>query len=121
LEPKRARLIVVGCAQMFTNNFITSGTHWLLVSNCVAALTLGEELISIRGKTSSDLSIRETDPEGIPRREGPRWVSATSPTASLPREACRTSTMTASMSRPPLLLPHSRESVRAFGTNQENA
>jgi hypothetical protein len=56
---------------MFTNNFIISGTHWLLVGNCLAAITLREEFIGIRGKTSSDSSIRQTDLERIPRREGP--------------------------------------------------
>jgi len=63
-RPKPARLIVIGCAQMFADNFIRSGGNWLLADNCVDALALGEELIDIRSKSFTDRSIDETSPAG---------------------------------------------------------
>lgn len=57
---KPAKLIVLGCAQMFTDNFIRSGGNWLLASNTVDALALGGELINIRSKQFADRSIRKT-------------------------------------------------------------
>jgi len=60
LQPKPAKLIVVGCSQMFTNSFIRSGGNALLTSNIVDALALGEKLINIRSKSFTDRSIRKT-------------------------------------------------------------
>jgi len=62
LEPKPAKLILLGCAEMFANSFVRGGGNRLLVSNCVDALALGEELINIRSKSFTDRSIRETTP-----------------------------------------------------------
>jgi ABC-2 type transport system permease protein len=60
LEPKPAKLIVVGCSQMFTDNFIGDGGNQLLTRNLVDALALGEELISIRSKQFTERSIKVT-------------------------------------------------------------
>ncbi len=60
LKPGPGKVIVVGCAQMFTDNFIRSPGNVLLASNIVDALALGEELIRIRSKSSTDRSIRPT-------------------------------------------------------------
>ncbi|NQT83223.1 Gldg family protein, partial [bacterium] len=62
LKPNPGKLIVIGCSQMFTNNFIRSGGNALLASNTVDALALGEELINIRSKSFTDRSIGKTSP-----------------------------------------------------------
>lgn len=60
LNPSAGKLIVLGCAETFTDNFIQSGGNGLLASNVVDALALGEELINIRSKQFTDRSIKKT-------------------------------------------------------------
>jgi ABC-type uncharacterized transport system involved in gliding motility auxiliary subunit/ABC-type transport system involved in multi-copper enzyme maturation permease subunit len=60
LNPRAGKLIVLGCAETFTDNFIQSGGNGLLASNVVDALALGEELINIRSKQFTDRSIKKT-------------------------------------------------------------
>ncbi|NNE43564.1 MAG: hypothetical protein HKN12_05105 [Gemmatimonadetes bacterium] len=49
-EPKKGRLIVLGCSKMFEEMLINQAGHALFLLNTVDALTLGEDLISIRSK-----------------------------------------------------------------------
>ena len=62
LSPKPAKVIVVGCAEMFTDSFVRGGGNGLLASNVVDALALGEELINIRSKQFTDRTIKKTSP-----------------------------------------------------------
>ncbi len=62
LNPKPGKLIVMGCAETFTNSFLGDGGNGLLARNLVDALALGGELINIRSKSFTDRSIRETSP-----------------------------------------------------------
>jgi ABC-type uncharacterized transport system involved in gliding motility auxiliary subunit len=50
MEPKPGRLLVVGCSKMFEDMLINQAGHALFLLNAVDAMTLGEDLISIRSK-----------------------------------------------------------------------
>ncbi len=56
VEPKPGKLILVGCAEMFTSNFVRGGNLDFFM-NSVDALTLGEDLIHIRAKKPIDRTI----------------------------------------------------------------
>ncbi len=47
----KGRLLVLGCAKMFEDMLLEQSAHSLFLLNSVDALTLGEDLISIRSKT----------------------------------------------------------------------
>jgi ABC-type transport system involved in multi-copper enzyme maturation permease subunit/ABC-type uncharacterized transport system involved in gliding motility auxiliary subunit len=50
VEPAPGKLILVGCAEMFTSQFIPRPGHMDFFTNCVEALTFGDDLIEIRAK-----------------------------------------------------------------------
>ena len=50
-EPREGRLLVVGSARMFSNGLIRAFDNALFLLNAVDALTLGPDLVNIRGKT----------------------------------------------------------------------
>jgi ABC-2 type transport system permease protein len=50
MEPKRGRLFVVGCSKLFEEMLLDQAGHALFLLNSVDALTLGDDLISIRSK-----------------------------------------------------------------------
>ncbi|GMW02988.1 MAG: hypothetical protein AMXMBFR84_41240 [Candidatus Hydrogenedentota bacterium] len=61
LTPKPGKLILMGCAQTFRDNFIQQGNADLFL-NSVDALTLGNDIVNVRGKKPLDRSIdRPTD------------------------------------------------------------
>ena len=49
-EPQPGRLLVIGCSKLFEEMLLDQAGHALLLLNSVDALTLGEDLISIRSK-----------------------------------------------------------------------
>lgn len=56
--PVESSLVVVGCAKMFEDSFLTMvAGNALLLLNAVDALTLGDEIISIRARTMSQRTI----------------------------------------------------------------
>jgi ABC-2 type transport system permease protein len=50
LAPRPAKLLVLGCAKMFSDDIIQAGQNALLLLNSVDAMAHGEDLISIRTK-----------------------------------------------------------------------
>lgn len=54
LPVKPGRLILVGCATLWQDNFFQSGGNLAFFINSVDALTLGEELIHVRTRTKID-------------------------------------------------------------------
>lgn len=62
LEPKPARVLVTGCARMWSNNGIQVGSNGMFFLNSVDALTLGDQLINIRSKTMTERRIKEVTP-----------------------------------------------------------
>ena len=57
VEPAPGTLILVGCAEMFTKEFISSPGHMDFLTNCVEALTFGDDLIQIRAKKPTPRTI----------------------------------------------------------------
>lgn len=57
----QAQVIILGCAEMFNNNLLRAHSNGSLFLNMVDALTLGEDLISIRGKELSTQYIRPVE------------------------------------------------------------
>lgn len=65
IEGKKGKLILVGCSQFFRKNFLAQGNLDFFL-NCVDAVTLGDELVNVRGKKRIDRS--------VPRpSDGARW------------------------------------------------
>jgi ABC-2 type transport system permease protein len=58
-EPKPGTLMVIGCADMFSNRGLGAMQNGLFMVNAVDSLTLGNDLISIRSKIQPSRSIRE--------------------------------------------------------------
>jgi ABC-type uncharacterized transport system involved in gliding motility auxiliary subunit/ABC-type transport system involved in multi-copper enzyme maturation permease subunit len=58
-ELKEGTLIVVGCADMFSNRALGAMQNGLFMVNAIDSLTLGNDLISIRSKIQPPRSIRE--------------------------------------------------------------
>lgn len=50
MEPKPGRLLVIGCSKMFEDMLINQAGHALFLLNSIDAMTLGDDLISIRSK-----------------------------------------------------------------------
>ena len=50
VAPQPGRLLVVGCSKIFEDMFLDQAGHALFLLNTVDALTLGDDLISIRSK-----------------------------------------------------------------------
>ena len=61
LTPAPGKLILIGCAQSFTDNLLRSVDNKDLLLNSVDAATLGDELISIRGKKPVNRAIERPD------------------------------------------------------------
>ena len=59
LPAKPGRLLLVGCSNVWQDDFIRSGGNMMFFINSVDALTLGEELIHVRSKTKVDRMIEE--------------------------------------------------------------
>ena len=57
--PVPGRLLVIGCAKLFEEMLIQQAGHALFLLNSVDALTLGEDLISIRSKNFAQRSFGE--------------------------------------------------------------
>ena len=57
VTPAPGKLILTGAASMFQKNLVRGGGHLNLFMNIVDALTLGDELVTIRSKRPSDHSI----------------------------------------------------------------
>jgi hypothetical protein len=65
-KPKPGKLIVVGCAKMFSDQLITSPGNLGLFANIVDSFTLGDDLIQIRSKTLANRSIKKlTDSQKV--------------------------------------------------------
>lgn len=62
IEPKPGRMILVGCAQMFTRELIDKGGHLTFFLNSIDALSLGQELIKVRSKQPIDRSLKRISP-----------------------------------------------------------
>jgi ABC-type uncharacterized transport system involved in gliding motility auxiliary subunit len=62
LEPQPARLLITGCARMWSNNGIQVNTNGMFFLNSIDALTLGDQLINIRAKTMTERRIDEVEP-----------------------------------------------------------
>ncbi|MFN8177167.1 MAG: GldG family protein [bacterium] len=56
---KPGRLLVIGCSKLFEDNLLEQAGHSALLMNVVDALTLGDDLISIRSKTSETRTFGE--------------------------------------------------------------
>ncbi len=56
LTPAPGKLVLVGCSQMFNKNFI-QGSNLELFLNCVDNLTLGDDIVSVRGRKPIDRAI----------------------------------------------------------------
>lgn len=54
--PKPGKLVLLGCSQMFNKNFI-QGSNLDLFLNCVDAVTLGDDIVSVRGRKPIDRAI----------------------------------------------------------------
>ena len=59
LQPKPARVLVTGCARMWSNNGVQVGSNALFFLNAVDGLTLGDRLIFIRSKVATERSVKE--------------------------------------------------------------
>ncbi|MFQ5647238.1 MAG: Gldg family protein [bacterium] len=53
VDAKPAKMVLIGNGKMFNDNFIEAASNLVLILNSVDALTLGEELINIRGKSQT--------------------------------------------------------------------
>jgi ABC-type uncharacterized transport system involved in gliding motility auxiliary subunit len=56
---KPGRLLVIGCSKLFEDNLLEQAGHSALLMNVVDALTLGDDLISIRSKTAETRTFGE--------------------------------------------------------------
>jgi ABC-type uncharacterized transport system involved in gliding motility auxiliary subunit len=62
-EPKDSNVIVVGCAQMFTDNLLGVAGNAMFLLNAVDAVTLGNDLIEIRSKAITQRVIAPVGPQ----------------------------------------------------------
>lgn len=62
IVPGPGKLLLVGCAEMFSDNLIGAYGNGLFFINAVDALTLGEHLINIRSKFQTSRLIKKTSP-----------------------------------------------------------
>ncbi|MCH7589899.1 Gldg family protein [PVC group bacterium] len=61
IELNPGKLIVVGCSKMFEENFIKSKDMLAFFMNSIDAITLGGELINIRGHKTQERRIKKVD------------------------------------------------------------
>ncbi len=57
LEARPGRLLLIGCAEMFTKNFLGYPGHLDFVLNAIDSMTLGEDIVQVRGKKRVDRSM----------------------------------------------------------------
>lgn len=60
LSPNPGTIILIGEAKMFQKEIVQSGGHFAFFLNSVSAITLGEDLVTIRSKQAIDRSIGRT-------------------------------------------------------------
>ena len=60
--PKRAKLLVVGCSEMFSDETISALSNAPFLLNSIDVLCLGDELINVRTKTQVQRFISEVSP-----------------------------------------------------------
>ncbi len=60
LTPAPGKLILIGCAEMFSKSFLQGGNLDLFL-NSVDAITLGDELVNVRGQKPVDRTISATE------------------------------------------------------------
>jgi len=65
LATKPGKLIVYGCAEFFSDRLLGAAGNGLLFLNSVDALTLGEDLINIRSKLSTERYIEKVSTGGM--------------------------------------------------------
>jgi len=66
LEPKPGKLILIGCAKMFSDQLISGPGNLSLFANIVDSSTLGDDLIQIRSKAFVSRDIKKlTDSQKI--------------------------------------------------------
>ncbi|MDO8662227.1 MAG: Gldg family protein [Candidatus Omnitrophota bacterium] len=66
LEPKPGKLILIGCAKMFSDQLITGSGNLSLFANIVDSSTLGDDLIQIRSKAFLNRDLKKlTDAQKI--------------------------------------------------------
>lgn len=58
MTPASAELILLGCSQMFHKNFLQAGNLDLFL-NCVDAVTLGDDIVNVRGRKPIDRIIEK--------------------------------------------------------------
>mgnify|MGYP001017255870 CR=1 FL=1 len=58
IEPKPAKMILLGCSEMFRKNFLQAGNLDLFL-NCVDAVSLTEDLVNVRGRKPIDRTIEK--------------------------------------------------------------
>jgi ABC-type uncharacterized transport system involved in gliding motility auxiliary subunit len=63
-EPQAGRLVVIGCSKMFEDMLLNQAGHALFLLNTVDALTLGDDLISIRSKKYEQRTFGEVSDGG---------------------------------------------------------
>lgn len=56
LTPAPGKLVLIGCSEMFNKNFLQAGNLDLFL-NCVDNVTLGDDIVSVRGKKPIDRAI----------------------------------------------------------------
>lgn len=62
-EAKTSNVVVVGCAQMFTDNLLGVAGNAMFLLNAVDAVTLGNDLIEIRSKAITQRAIGPVSPQ----------------------------------------------------------
>ena len=50
LTPAPGKLVLIGCSQMFRRNFVLQESNLDLFLNAVDAVTLGDDLVNVRGR-----------------------------------------------------------------------
>ena len=65
-KPKPGKLIVLGCAKMFSDQLISTPGNLGLFANIVDSFTVGDELIQIRSKAFANRNIKKlTDTQKV--------------------------------------------------------
>ena len=59
-EPRPGKLIIIGCAKMFTDQLLSNPGNLGLLANIIDGLTLGDDIIQIRAKSSASRELKKT-------------------------------------------------------------
>ena len=60
--PAPGKLILIGCGEMFRRDFVTQDSNLDLFLNAVDALTLGDDLVNVRGRKPINRMILTPEP-----------------------------------------------------------